>query len=103
MTPSVLTMSSRAPNEPMSPTLMRQSKPSGRVTGSRPRPTAAATLCSMCSPALAPTAKRAPGCGTLSRHQSTTDATTMVRPTSCRKVRALRTTTRASVRGSGAR
>jgi hypothetical protein len=44
MTPSVPTISSRAPKAPMSPTLMRQSNPSGRVTGSSERPMAAATL-----------------------------------------------------------
>ena len=64
MTPMVLTISSRAPNEPMSPTLMRQSKPAGAKAKPKAEP------CPHCTKPVKANQHRCPHCGKVVRLNS---------------------------------
>ena len=80
----------------MSPTLMRQSKPTGFVTGSMVLPMTAATLRSIAGDSACAVAESlaaiacgafddCPGMGTVSSAQSTAETATIVVPTSRKK------------------
>jgi hypothetical protein len=94
MTPIVPTITSRAPKEPMSPTSMRQSNPSGRVRGSIACPTPAAMECSM---GADESLVVVPGIGTVRSAQRTAETARIMVPTSRRNrvaaCQALRATT----------